>query len=160
MGIAHQKIGQQRCKSGTEEHGIDICQRLVFFQKICHHNTQDGEPHIQNIDTPAAEAQGQQECQRGNIVDCGLGQRIQQRHGQSHQCHIQKGCSITANGEIVGGNLCRTHQNLPQAGEHGCPVRHKNCCHQACHSEKREKQFQKIAFRKIFDFFHNYLFLL
>ena len=160
VGVANQHVGQQRCQTGGKQHGIDVGHGLILFDQVGHDDTQHGKPHIQQVDAPGAEAQCQQEGQSGHIIDHSLGQGVKQSHSQSHQTHVQEGSCIAANGEIVGGDLTGTGENVYKTGEHGCPVRHAHSRNHAGCCDKSEEQLQKTAFGKIFDLIHTYLILL
>ena len=57
------------------------------------------------MDAPAAEAQGQQEGQGGDVVDLRLGHMEQTCHDEGNQAHVQEGGCVAANAEIVGSDL-------------------------------------------------------
>ena len=154
MGIANQQVRNDGCNTGREQHCVHIGKGFILFNQIAHHDTQHGKPHIQQMNAPTAETQSQQKCHRGHIVDAGFGEVEQCRHCQRHQTHIQERSGITTNGKIVGGDLTRLAQNLPEAGQHPATVRHANSRNQEKHRQKNEYQFQKTAFGEIFDLFH------
>ena len=119
------------------------------------HDTQHGGPHIQDIDTPGAEAGGKNEGQRGHIVHLDLEAHKQGHTAHAHQAHVQEGSGQSAHGKIAGGRLAGAAHNSPQTAEHIRPVRHKYRCHQEKGSKYKKEYLQKISFRQGSFFLHS-----
>ena len=100
VGVADQKIRDQRGNAGREQHGIDKATHFFLLHQSVDNDTQNGGPDVQHIDAPGAEADGQDHRQGGGIVGGALKDDEQQQTHQAHQAHIQEGCGITADGKI------------------------------------------------------------
>ena len=154
MGIAEEHLGDQRGDARGEQHGVHLAGELFPLHGGIQHHAQHGEPHVQHVDAPGAEAQGQHKGQGGHVVHRGFQKVIQARQHKAQQGHVQERGRKPAQRKIVGGNFAGGGQNLPQSGEHFAPVRHTECAHQEAGGQEQEKQLQKVGFGQFIQSFH------
>ena len=88
IGVAEQKVGDQGRNAGGEHHGIGLCAQLLLLHQAVEAHTQDGGDHVQRIDAPGAETDGQQYAQGGYIVGLTAGQEAKRGAEQTNQTHV------------------------------------------------------------------------
>ena len=86
----------------------------------------DLQEYIENIHTPRAKADGQQNAKGSYLIGLCTGQIAQIGAEQTHQTHIQEGGSKATQSKIVGGDLARLGHNLQKTVNHIAPVGHNN----------------------------------
>ena len=128
-GIAEQKIRNQGSNAGGVEHRIGYGAQFFFLHGSIQEYAQNGGDGIENIDTPRAEADGQQNAKGRHIVGFCTGQADKQCAEKTNQAHIQESGGVTAQSKVVGGDFTGLRHNVPQAGKHSVSVGHKECCH-------------------------------
>ena len=153
-GVAHQQVGNQGGDAGGEHHGIAGTGELLLLDQVIQDHAREGEPDIQHGDAPGAEAHGQQERQRGDIVGIALQDDKQAQADEAHQTHVQEGGSVAAQVEVIGGDLAGLAHDLPQAGEGVGPVGHQEGRDDKAGADEAHEQLQEAALVHVFDFVH------
>ena len=152
--VPDQDIRHQGRNARGEEHGGDVIFQRLFLHGAIEHSAPDGGPDILDVDAPGAEAHREDQRHGGRGIHFRPQCHIESQAHKGDQAHIQERGREAAYGKIVGGDLAGLTQDLGHTGKHPCPVRHTHSSRQKEQGEEGEKEFEKIAFFHIFEFFH------
>lgn len=113
-GIVKEKIADEGCQRGGKHGNVQMIPTGMIRQHTINQHTDEGWPHIDEIQTVKAVGNHQNVCRKGGAVGVCAAYRNNQRAGNTAKPCIKKGAWQTPKGEVVGDKLGGTGENIPK----------------------------------------------